>query len=374
MGAQPRLDQSVLPGEASVVPQFSPGPRVIVLGAGATRGSDFGSATYTNCDPPLNADFFTQLQRATDQKYRSLVREVVEDVVELFGSNFKLTLEDYFTQLEFLDEALGIASKSAGSLTSAELRRKRGRLLHAVSAVLELSTDASIRKGGIGCTLHRDLVAGLRPKDTIISFNYDCVVDHALRRHGDGKWSAMYGYAFPRPKRVVGASHWNPTTPATSSAKTIYLLKLHGSLNWQLPHGPKTPDYDHKRPIKLKKRLHGQRGVPHFTIIPPVWNKAAAAHPTFKVLWTDAERAIRRATEIAVVGFSFARTDLPVESLFRVALARRTKKLSTLVIANKSGRDRERTREVFAKPLEDKTVVRQYDDFEAFAKAFPACF
>jgi hypothetical protein len=356
------------------MPLFSPGPRVVVLGAGATRGSDFGGSGVTSCDPPLNADFFTQLQRATDLKYRTLVRQVVEDVVELFGSNFKLTLEDYFTQLEFLDEALSIAPKSAGSLTSAELRRKRDRLLHAVSAVLELSTDAAIRRGGVGCRLHRDLVQGLRPKDTIITFNYDCVIDHALRKHGDGKWSAAYGYTFPRPTRVEGASRWNPSTPATSSAKTVYLLKLHGSLNWQLPHGPKTPDTQHKLPIKLKERLHGQRGVPSFTIIPPVWNKAAAAHPTFKVLWKNAERAIRRANEIAVVGFSFAKTDLPVESLFRVALARRSTKLSTLVIANHAGPDRERAREVFSKPLEDGTVVRQYDDFAAFAGAFPGCF
>jgi hypothetical protein len=72
--------------------------RVLLLGAGASRGADFGFRPP--CDPPLNRDFFTQLQRIT-QKHDALVRKVMRDVVELFGPNFTLALEDYFTQLEF---------------------------------------------------------------------------------------------------------------------------------------------------------------------------------------------------------------------------------------------------------------------------------
>jgi len=356
------------------MPPFSPGPRLIVLGAGATRGADFGSADVS-CEPPLNRDFLTQLQRTTDQKYRRLIHEVIADIVTLFGANFDLTLEDYFTQLEFLDDALTVGPQSSGSISSADLRKMKGRLLHAVSAVLEMSTDAALRGDGVGCSRHRILVQNLEAKDVVTSFNYDCVLDHALRKYGSEKWSATYGYTFQRPSRIEGASRWDPPTPATSSNDTIYLLKLHGSLNWQLPDDPKSPDTDHRQPIKLKERLHGQRGVPYFTIIPPVWNKAASKHPTFKTLWTNAERAIRNAEHIAIVGFSFSPTDLPVESLFRVALARRTSNLRTLVIANQSSSDRKRAREVFARPLErSKSVVRQYDSFEAFIEAFPACF
>ena len=81
-----------------------------------------------------------------------------------------------------------------------------------------------------------------------------------------------------------------------------------------------------------------------------------------------------QASQIAVVGFPFAPTDLPVESLFRVALAGRTTRLKNLVVANRSGEHRRRTREVFAKPLEAGTVVRQYDTFQEFVGAFPECF
>jgi hypothetical protein len=303
------------------------------------------------------------------------VREVIGDIVRLFGSNFDLTLEDYFTQLEFLDDALSVGPQSSGSISSAELRQMRQRLLHAISAVLEMSTDAAIRGNGPGCKRHNKLVGDLEATDVVVSFNYDCVLDHPLRTHGSNKWTATYGYTFQRPSRIEGTSRWDPQVPARSSKETIYLLKLHGSLNWQLPDDPANPDTDHTQPIWLKERLHGQRGVPYFTIIPPVWNKAAAKHPTFKTLWTNAERAIRTAEHIAIVGFSFSPTDLPVESLFRVALARRTTNLKTLVIANRSSSDRARARKVFARPLErGKSIVRQYEDFQSFTTAFPDCF
>jgi hypothetical protein len=319
------------------------------------------------CDPPLNADFFTQLQRITrPPRRRALVESVIKDVVGLFGSNFSLTLEDYFTQLEFLAAALTLSTASGG-LTASELRENRDRLLAAVSLVLEVSTDAAIRSSG-GCERHQRLVEHLRAKDTVISFNYDCVLDHALRQSANGRWSAKYGYTLPRPDRITGHQFWDAVPAAPTSTTTAYLLKLHGSLNWQLP-AVSDPDGE----IKLKQRLHTQRGVPKFTIIPPVWNKAVGTDPIFKTLWTNAERAIRSARHVAVVGFSFVPTDLPVESLFRVALVKAAP-LKTLVIANPSREHRRRVREVFAKSLERGTVVRQYDGFDDFVSAMPECF
>ncbi len=343
------------------MPPFSPGQRLVVLGAGATYGAEFENFK-AECRPPLNSDFFTQLQKIRS-KHRKLVRDVIKDVVELFGPNFSLTLEDYFTQLEFLSEAMKFTPKGAGALTAQALAAKNDRLKAALAATLEISTDVAIRKAG-GCKLHKQFVAGLEAKDTVISFNYDCVLDHALKAAGDGKWSARYGYGFVEPARVRGVERWDPGVPAASQAKTIYLLKLHGSLNWQLPIDPQGK-------VVLKQRLHSQRGVPRFSVIPPVWNKRSGVSPLFDDLWRSAERAIRAAKHVAVAGFSFAPTDLHVESLFRLALA--NSHLETLVIANPRREDRRRIRQVFARPLERGAVVRQFGGFKEFVEAFPAC-
>lgn len=344
------------------MPPFSPGERLILLGAGATLGAKFPNFT-PECRPPLNADFFTQLQRITS-KHQKLIKDVVADIVELFGSNFSLTLEDYFTHLEFLIDAVALGP-SGGAYSSTELKAKRARLMGALAAVLEMSTDAGVRRAG-GCSLHAALVAKLEPRDTVISFNYDCVLDHALRQHAAGRWSTRHGYAFPSEYEIVGGEAWDASPPAMASTKSIHLLKLHGSLNWQLP------ERDGDARINVKKRLHSQRGIPYFTVIPPVWNKTARDQHIFQVLWRNAERAIRMARQIAIVGFSFTPTDLHVQSLFRVALAKSN--LRTLVIANPSPVDRGRIRSVFARPLEKRVIVRQYETFEDFVDAMPDCF
>ncbi len=345
------------------MPPLSPSDRVVILGAGATVGASFsGSATVR---PPLNADFFTQLQRVSG-KHRDIVGKVMKDVVHLFGPNFSLTLEDYFSQLESMIDATRLAPKGVAKLTGADLRERRERLMKGLAAVLEASTDEAIRSNE-GCKHHRELVAHLKPRDTVISFNYDCVMDDALRRAGERKWSARYGYAFSRPSRVaeIGDKHWSPKDPAPNRQSTIYLLKLHGSINWQLPAAADGE-------IILKQRLHQQRGTPRFTIIPPGWVKRERNEPIFEDLWRKAERALRNAREIAVVGFSFTPTDLHVEAVVRLALARAAA-LKTLVIANPSREDRKRIRSVFSETLGQGTVVRQYDGFKEFVNALPEC-
>ncbi|HJQ95669.1 MAG TPA: SIR2 family protein [Acidimicrobiia bacterium] len=343
------------------MPPFSPGNRVVVLGAGATRGAttSFGK----ECLPPLNADFFTQMQRLGKAKHLDITRKVIKDVVALFGPNFGLTMEDYFTQLDSIAYIARLAAQSGPAFTSKEIGAKRDRLMQALAAVLEESTDVS-RKDAPTCGHHRAIVDALSARDTIISFNYDCVVDHTLRTFAQGKWSAKYGYGFPDPSRIVGSDAWDAASPPAHSTGSIYLLKLHGSLNWQLP----TPDEADpaKAQIKLKRRLYQQNGTPRFTIIPPVWGKNIDVDPNLRSLWKNAERAIRQARTLALVGFSFTPTDLHVESLFRIALAKTTR-LQTLVIANPSREHRQRIRAVFSKPLAGGTLVRQYEDLASFA-------
>lgn len=345
------------------MPPFSPGRRVVVLGAGATRGSVLPDDRQ--CDPPLNLDFFTQLQRITRGKHQATIDAVINDVLDLFGADFSLSLEEYFTQLESLGKTARLASRTDPTLTVGEINDRRARLMKALAAVLEESTDVS-KTDREACARHAKVVECLDAQDTIISFNYDCVMDHALRRHGDGKWSARYGYTFNKPNRIAGYDHWHAADPPRASRESLYLLKLHGSLNWQLP--PKESARDGE--IRLKQRLYQQAGTPKFTIIPPEFVKNIESDDNFATLWQNAERALRNAETIALVGFSFTPTDLHVESLFRYAMA--SGNLKTLVIANPSKDHRRRIRSVFARQLQSGAVVRQYDDFGQFAAALPA--
>ncbi len=339
---------------------FSPGKRVIVLGAGATRGATTSRGRVV--EPPLNADFFTQVQRITTPKHAPNVEHVMRDVVELFGSRFSLTMEEYFTQLESFATMSALAPATDRALSPIEIRKKRDRLMAVLAAVLEESTDVS-KKGSPVCEHHAALIRQLDPRDTIISFNYDCVVDHALRRTARERWSARYGYCLPKPSRVDGYEHWDADRAPVGSNNTINLLKLHGSLNWQLPTADQAEDGE----IRLKQRLYLQNGTPRFTIIPPEFVKNIQADSNFETLWRNAERAIRHAEVIALVGFSFTPTDLHVDSLFRIAQAGNSNRLRSLVIANPSQGDRRRIRSVFSRSLERGCMVRQYSYLEDLA-------
>ena len=333
---------------------------LVVLGAGASRGASFPIGTSVDCLPPLNADFFTQLQRITSDKHSRIIKRVVQDVVRLFGANFSLTLEDYFTQLEFLNRTIGLVGRNP-DFRQEGLATQRQNLMAALAAVLEASTDRAIKEGG--CLFHARLVQALGMQDTIVSFNYDCLIDDALRRHGDNKWNARWGYHFPLATHdVVGGEHWDPDLPARSRSNCVALLKPHGSLNWQVSESQ----------VRLKQRLHAQRGVPMFTIIPPGWHKGVEDSDVFGWIWREAARRIRSADVIVIVGFSFVATDLQAESLFRLAL-RKSGPLKRLVIVNPSGETRYRIRSIFEVPLATGNVlVRQFETFGDFVDSLPA--
>src|SRR4029077_12473226 len=72
---------------------------LFILGAGCTRGASFVDASRNPCLPPLDADFYAQLQRIRNRKHKGTITKVIQDTVELFGVNFQVSMESVFTTL-----------------------------------------------------------------------------------------------------------------------------------------------------------------------------------------------------------------------------------------------------------------------------------
>jgi hypothetical protein len=338
---------------------------LIVLGAGATRGASFAEGKNRPlCLPPLDGDFFTQLQRISEPKHQATVDQLIETAVELFGHNFQCTLETLFTTIEHqLRIASGLTGDKWGT-SKAELEKKRGQLLQAIAAVLEESLTTS-PDGGTGhqqrdCSHHKQLVTSLTGDDAIVSFNYDCLIDHTLQKHGDAKWNTRYGYCLPLRKgkgsSLGGEGEWNPTVPC-EKGKSIRVLKLHGSLNFYAKSATRFI-------LKSRPYTKNTNGQMHFEIIPPEWNKQFDKG-VFKRIWMQAAREIRHATTIVVIGYSFPLTDLHTASLFRVAV--NPEKLRNLVLVNPDREARRRTMRVLARGMNAKTRVMVFDYFKEFA-------
>lgn len=123
--------------------QWSPGNVVMVLGAGATRGSEFVESRNPACLPPLNMDFFTQLQRVATKKHQETINAVLKDVRRIYGPNYRVSLEQYVTQLESLRSIADLLPVASDAYTVEGLTVMKARLLSALSAVLEESADVT---------------------------------------------------------------------------------------------------------------------------------------------------------------------------------------------------------------------------------------
>jgi hypothetical protein len=108
---------------------------LFIFGAGARRGASFVDPKRFPCSPPLDRDFFTQLQRISTPRHRDLVREVLEGVVQLFGYNFDVTIETVFTTLEHSIRMMRTTG-THWDFDLDNLRAKKDRLEQAIAAVL----------------------------------------------------------------------------------------------------------------------------------------------------------------------------------------------------------------------------------------------
>lgn len=237
--------------------------------------------------------------------------------------------------------------------------------MQAIAAAFE----ASLTKEGSSltmqdCCFHEKLLKTVARRDTIISFNYDCLIDHTLRQHGSDKWNARYGYGFnlgSHGTKLKGDANWQPERPAPR-ASTIKLLKLHGSLHFQI----KEPAKQAPR-VQLKSRPYTQQqGTMHFTIIPPEANKQFD-HGVFRNLWKQAGIAIHRSNTVVLIGYSLPPTDLHSTALLRTSV--RHEGLSSLVVVNPDKEARRRTRDILRRGIHNHTRVLSFDTLEEFVSA-----
>ena len=347
---------------------------VFVFGAGATRGASFVDPTKEPCLPPLDADFFTQLQRIRSRKYQTLVRDVLADVTDLFGYNFDVTMEGVFVTVEQTIR-MATATHERRDYKVPALKKVRNRLLQALAAVLEealtekAASGAGTRKIKL-CNYHKLFVENiLEPQDTIITFNYDCLLDHHLKLFGEKKWNARYGYGVKlgaRGAHLTGDKFWTPRNHPAKKNDTVLLLKLHGSLHFDARNSERN-----KYQLKLKQRPHTYqgKGSMRFTVIPPEWHKGFEAG-MFKDIWTKAADRLYKADRLVFIGYSLPVTDMHAAALLRTSVKRAA--LKSLVVVNPDREARRRIRSVVARGFATDTRVLSIDRFEEFVAMDPS--
>jgi len=332
--------------------------RVYVLGAGASASfSDKG----ISC--PCVRDFFvcaSKLGLIERYKSESMMSTLWRFLRIEFGvrkaelQDATINIEDVLTLLDKRIEEY----ENRGQYYVKGLKRRVQRGFNLLSTRFQLIAFIGhvlleITNGRL-CPLHKKLADQLTNDDTVITLNYDLLMDTALQ--SKGKWMQDTGYGI-RFKSVIEGGKF---VDVNSSAKSqIPYLKLHGSLNWlhgenpynwmrigsHLPLGQDIfllRKIDHKissEPIDILGKYEYEENDLYYDLvsllIAPRADKPYGSFPeAFNVLWDIAKSAIETAEEIIIIGYSIPISDTRCQQL--IGNATNNGRKPAFIIVNRS--------------------------------------
>lgn len=314
---------------------------VVILGAGASRGASFARRNI-NIVPPLDKDFFLQLQKIPLSSKQSVIKRFLGFARDEFGNDLNVSMEKFFSQIQFMDTFHSDLQITPGP----KITRYRENLKSFSKIILEVFNKAFyVGKEMVRCKYHAKIARDLEPGDAIISFNYDCLADLALKHAAGNKWNAKNGYGF---QIQDGCEHWHMHAGRGRpyDTGTIKLLKMHGSLNWNR-------NGDNVVLRKLPYDIGAARNEGE--IIPPVWNKLISKDKVYKKIWKQARTCLRESRILIVIGYSVPETDLMSQALIRVETSEKTK--DCIVIVNPNQEDRLKFRKLVSSSIGPNTRI-----------------
>jgi hypothetical protein len=272
------------------------GSVTFVLGAGASRAVSY--AGTTDVLSPLDRDFFDLLQRLEP-------REKDEPAVGWVLKKMSTLPFEYRRSLERSFYTLHLRSYLGRKLAGGDEKGEEEVISNFARAVVALLRKAH----GINtCKNHRSLLGGLTRNDAVISFNYDLVVERALRADAE-KREINFSPAIYRLKQNE-----------SSVAQLAKILKLHGSVNWDLLGDQilvRTSSWDD---FDIAPGYRGYSGEgTKFPIFLPFWDKQVTREP-WLTLWQKAYQQLERTKYIVVWGFSLPVTDVKARELFTISI------------------------------------------------------
>jgi len=251
------------------------------------------------------------------------------------GCNDRSRIPTFEELLTILDISIARQDDLSKRWNHNELNRLRNDLIYCIAKIL----DETLERSG---ELHKKFVESLFENSqrnnknvAFISLNYDILLDNALiELYAKKDWDIDYGVEFRNFIEPVQRSHEERVkymqTPGKwhrpRREKAIYLLKLHGSLNWLYCPNCNTLKITKKEKGVLRIwtefetcEIDGSLQRP--LIIPPTWQKVYE-NPHLVGIWQKATKVLGKADEVYFVGYSLPDSDVKLKYLFKKFLYR----------------------------------------------------
>lgn len=300
----------------SSIPQKS----VYFLGAGASKASDF--------QLPTMSEFFTEEDFKQD-KYPALHKFIGRVFPKV---SFKeLNLEEVITRLELSIDRFGAFGEHPEPYLHVA-RREFDRYVRERLSYQPVN-------GRHVCQKHEVLRDQMNDKDSIITLNYDLVVDYALfeiSKDSSGRFQedSLLGRMYGLLGRGISAWSGGDASIHRSYIGRGYYLKLHGSIDWLYCQYPQCGNHQVFFPNCIGEQdTHHSQGDPCqlcgsplvSVIIPPTMNKTFIEYPKLGLLWTLAWKEIRAADKLVLIGMSLPESDYYLKWLINSAISAREK-------------------------------------------------
>ena len=249
--------------------------------------------------PPVDKDFFQILQMSETGR-TGPGRELLAFVRDAYGPALDVGMEMVFNHLD--------AARTFHSELKVDPGPRAEWPTKLLSVFREVLPQLLLETARPDCDHHYALATSLGTIDAVISLNYDCVMDRALRTGAGARFSATRGgYGV---SAGAGANEWRGRARGHQPKGSIRLLKLHGSINWAAPG----------KPLAFRGGENIYKPLPEGVIQPPLANKTVTNEP-FRSIWREARRAVRTMRRLVVVGYSMPDADGLVRTLLTTDLS-----------------------------------------------------
>lgn len=291
---------------------------VYVLGAGAS------AAAAKDTRRVLGTDFLRLAfdRYKSDQRLKN-VRKFIQDLFHYDGGNGSVlpTVEEV---LSTIDIALDRGESLSEKYTFTRLQDLRNDFVFLIYTILAEAYRT------LGNNVTNRFVEKLGDEPTVISLNYDIIVDNALKNRFEANLD--YGLEYRAYNEFgnnpPGANHPASKFIVPNKAK---LYKIHGSLNWAVcPTCSVVYIADQKlgkvagQTFDEKAKCIEKGHAPLQPLIITPTNLKTYRQPQVSVIWQRAERSLRAAEKVVFIGYSLPDADFHIKYLIQKALYRST--------------------------------------------------
>ena len=310
-------------------PEQSAFKPVYILGAGASAA----------LGTPLMNNFLSEARALQySGKIPAEIAQMFDEVFTYQGSLYEtrkylgLDLDNIETLFSILD--MHLQTETSLGEDSAPTNSETGRLQKIRDSFISLVLETIAQTTNYSHPNYQKVISCLaRPiGSSFITFNYDQAIEKAIAYSAQSSSERNYFIDY-------GASDKDEKNP-----DWIYVLKLHGSVNWT--YCSKCGSFKnlekHVLPCHLVSNNHqlhdlGKcREIDSFTnvIVPPTWYKYNYL-PIITKVWNHSIRQISLATHLFIIGYSFPRTDVFFDQLLTLGL-RHSRNLKKVIVINSS--------------------------------------